>query len=103
MPRFHKDPQILEQEALDILHKLEEKETLTPKDRMAIPVQKPAVLDPLQRSQWQDEVEKTFSPAQAVVESRRCLQCKNPNCVKGCPVGINIPGFLHAAAEGDFD
>ena len=103
MPRFHKDPQILEQEALDILHKLEEKETLTPKERMAIPLQKPAVLDPLQRSQWQDEVEKTFSPAQAIVESRRCLQCKNPNCVKGCPVGINIPGFLHAAAEGNFD
>ena len=102
MPRFHRDPQILNNEALEILEGLQAKAALTPKDRMAIPLQKPAVLDPLERSQWQDEVEKTYTPAQAVVESMRCLHCKNPNCVKGCPVGIDIPGFLKATAEGEF-
>ena len=102
MPRFHEDPQILNEKAVEILKGLTAKEKITPKDRMDIPVQKPAVLDPLQRSKWQDEVEKTFTPAQAVVESNRCLQCKIPNCVKGCPVNINIPGFLAAAAKGEF-
>lgn len=102
MPRFHEDPQILNEKAVEILKGLTAKEKITPKDRMEIPVQKPAVLDPLQRSKWQDEVEKTFTPAQAVVESNRCLQCKVPNCVKGCPVNINIPGFMAAAAKGEF-
>ena len=102
MPRYKEDPQILEQKALEILAGLDAKDNITPKDRMAIPRQRPAVLDPLERSQWQDEVEKTFSPAQTLVESNRCLQCKNPQCVKGCPVNINIPGFMAATAQGDF-
>ena len=32
----------------------------------------------------------------------RCLQCKNPPCVKGCPVGVNIPAFIKLIAEGKF-
>ena len=102
MPRFHEDPQILNAKAVEIVKDLVAKEKVTPKDRMAIPVQKPAVLDPLQRSRWQEEVEKTFTPAQAVAEANRCLQCKNTPCVKGCPVNINIPGFLNLAAQGKF-
>ncbi|GAH96639.1 unnamed protein product, partial [marine sediment metagenome] len=35
-------------------------------------------------------------------EARRCLQCKKPICIKGCPVEIDIPGFVQLIAEGDF-
>ncbi len=38
-----------------------------------------------------------------VTESSRCLQCKNPSCVKGCPLHNNIPKFLALARKGDFD
>ncbi|WP_427365619.1 NADPH-dependent glutamate synthase [Candidatus Caldatribacterium saccharofermentans] len=39
----------------------------------------------------------------AVEEARRCLQCKKPSCVKGCPVEIDIPGFIKLLGEGRFD
>ena len=39
----------------------------------------------------------------AVEEARRCLQCKKPSCVKGCPVEIDIPGFINLLGEGRFD
>lgn len=47
------------------------------------------------------EVEMGFTPEQAVLEANRCLQCKEPACVKGCPAGVNIPGFIKAFREGD--
>ncbi|OGS19000.1 MAG: glutamate synthase (NADPH), homotetrameric [Elusimicrobia bacterium RIFOXYA2_FULL_50_26] len=42
-----------------------------------------------------------YNPEQARQEALRCLQCKNPTCVAGCPVEINIPGFIKALAEDD--
>jgi glutamate synthase (NADPH/NADH) small chain len=48
------------------------------------------------------EVPFGLRPEQAVLEARRCLQCKNPKCVEGCPVGIDIPGFIKLIAEEDF-
>jgi glutamate synthase (NADPH/NADH) small chain len=39
----------------------------------------------------------------AVEEAKRCLQCKKPQCVQGCPVEIDIPGFLKLVAEGRFE
>lgn len=48
------------------------------------------------------EVERTFTPDDAVAEAARCLQCKKPFCVDGCPVGIDIPGFVALIAEGSF-
>ena len=50
----------------------------------------------------QREVALGYSEAQARVEAIRCLQCKNAPCIKGCPVGIDIPGFIKAIAEGDY-
>ncbi len=47
------------------------------------------------------EVEIGFTAEQAVTEAARCLQCKEPLCVKGCPAGVNIPGFIKALREGD--
>ena len=50
-----------------------------------------------------DEVPYGLSEDQARLEASRCLQCKKPACVAGCPVGIDIPGFIKHIAEGDFD
>ncbi len=47
------------------------------------------------------EVETGFAKEDALKEAIRCLQCKEPSCVKGCPAGVNIPGFLKAFKEGD--
>jgi glutamate synthase (NADPH/NADH) small chain len=49
-----------------------------------------------------DEVCLGYSEEEAVSEANRCLQCKNPTCVTGCPVGINIPGFIKAIREKRF-
>ena len=49
-----------------------------------------------------EEVPLGLSPEQAVLDARRCLQCKKPRCVEGCPVGIDIPGFIALIAEGRF-
>lgn len=48
------------------------------------------------------EVEPGFSPDVAVEEAGRCLACKKPGCVGGCPVSIDIPSFVLAVAEGNF-
>jgi glutamate synthase (NADPH) small chain len=48
------------------------------------------------------EVDLGLSPDEAVAEAERCIQCKKPLCVTGCPVGIDIPGFILAIAEGRF-
>ncbi len=101
MPRFIKDPLLLQREAYLYLENISGKE-LSVKDRQAIPKQEPPVLDPSERSRWQDEVEQSYTPAQAILESTRCLQCKNPGCVKGCPVELDIPGFLRETAHGHF-
>ncbi|MGQ9500646.1 MAG: NADPH-dependent glutamate synthase [Anaerolineae bacterium] len=57
---------------------------------------------PAERIHNFNEVPYGYTPEQAMAEAQRCLQCKNPRCVEGCPVGIDIPGFLQLIAEGDF-
>ncbi|HID25394.1 MAG TPA: FAD-binding protein, partial [Thermoplasmata archaeon] len=49
------------------------------------------------------EVPLGYPPEVAVEEAKRCLQCKNRPCVKGCPVEIDIPDFIKKIAEEDFD
>lgn len=49
------------------------------------------------------EVALGYTAEQAKSEAARCLHCKNPACMAGCPVKINIPAFLAKAAEGDFE
>jgi glutamate synthase (NADPH/NADH) small chain len=49
-----------------------------------------------------DEVPYGYTEAQAMAEAKRCLECGRPSCIGGCPVNINIPGFLKLIAEGDF-
>ena len=47
------------------------------------------------------EVAYGYSQEEAVGEADRCLQCKKPRCIEGCPVGIDIPAFIEAVREGD--
>ncbi len=47
------------------------------------------------------EVALGYSPGQALEEAKRCLQCKKPLCIKGCPVEVNIKDFIKAIADGD--
>ncbi len=49
-----------------------------------------------------DEVPFGYSPEEAMAEAQRCLQCKKPGCIRGCPVGIDIRGFIALVAQGDF-
>jgi len=65
--------------------------------RQPMPEQKPEI-----RRRNFDEVPLGYTPELAQTEAARCLQCRNPNCVKGCPVSVDIPGFIHLILEGDF-
>jgi len=49
-----------------------------------------------------EEVPTGYSVEQAQIEAGRCLQCRKPSCVKGCPVEVDIPGFIQLITEGDF-
>jgi glutamate synthase (NADPH) small chain len=49
-----------------------------------------------------NEVPYGYSEEEAILEARRCLTCKKPSCIGGCPVEIDIPGFIERIAEGDF-
>lgn len=49
-----------------------------------------------------EEVALGYDDGQAVLEASRCLQCKKPVCIAGCPVGIDIPAFVDRVAQGDF-
>ena len=57
---------------------------------------------PKERAKNYDEVPYGYSEKEAMQEARRCLQCKKPICIKGCPVEIDIPGFIQLIAEGNF-
>lgn len=49
-----------------------------------------------------EEVTLGYTAAMAVDEAERCLNCKSPRCVAGCPVNVDIPQFIHAVAENNF-
>ena len=57
--------------------------------------------DPKVRAANFDEVCLGYNKEEAEAEAQRCLNCKNPFCVQGCPVSINIPGFIARVKEGD--
>ena len=50
-----------------------------------------------------EEVQHNFTEEQAKNEASRCLNCKNPRCVQGCPVNINIPAFIHELKENNLE
>jgi glutamate synthase (NADPH/NADH) small chain len=73
------------------------------KERMKIPRQKMPEQDPAVRRDNFQEVPQGLPPMVAVTEASRCIQCKKPKCIAGCPVGIDIPGFIACVAAGDFE
>ncbi len=75
---------------------------LSVKDRIALPVQDMPAQEPKARAANMEEVALGYSEAQAKLEAERCLNCKNAPCIKGCPVGIDIPGFIVKLREGNF-
>ena len=72
------------------------KKEIIPK-KMPMPEQQPA-----ERIHNFNEVPYGYTPEQAIAEARRCIECKRPLCMGGCPVEIDIPGFLKLISEGDF-
>jgi len=77
-------------------------EMIPPKERMkreqvSMPEQKPK-----ERACNFKEVPLGYTQEQAIYEAQRCLQCKNPKCMKGCPAEINIPKFIEKIVEEDF-
>ena len=74
----------------------------TAKDRVAIPrVKMPELRPEVRVKSLHEEVNQGLTFDQAITESHRCLNCKNPTCVQGCPVNINIPGFIKTLETGD--
>ena len=65
--------------------------------KVEIPQQEPNV-----RNKNFDEVTLGYTPEMAIEEASRCLNCKNPMCVGGCPVNLNIPAFIKCVSEGNF-
>jgi glutamate synthase (NADPH/NADH) small chain len=76
--------------------------TITTKERLAIPRQEMPAQDPDVRIHNFNEVHLGYTPELARMEALRCIQCKDPVCVKGCPVNIKIDQFIKLIAEGDF-
>jgi glutamate synthase (NADPH/NADH) small chain len=74
------------------------KSTLFREPRTAMPEQ-----DPHERVKNFREVPFGFTPDLARREAERCIQCKNPHCIDGCPVNIDIPKFINQIFEGDFN
>ena len=75
---------------------------LSPKERMAIPRQGMPEQAALARATNFKEVNLGFTEQLALLEAERCIQCKDPKCMQGCPVRVNIPRFIKALAEADF-
>ena len=76
---------------------MEEKEKKEKIPRQPMPEQEPKV-----RAKNFEEVPFGYSPEIAMREASRCIQCKNPGCMTGCPVEIDIPAFINRVKEGDF-
>ena len=96
-----KSIEVLNREAEEIWKNLKPAE-LTAKMRRDIPQQDMPSQDPAIRRANMGEVALGYTEKQVLVESARCLQCKNEPCIKGCPVSIDIPRFIQKAGEGKY-
>jgi glutamate synthase (NADPH) small chain len=75
---------------------------LKPSERMKIARQEPIEQAPAERMTNFLEVSFGFDEDRSIIEAKRCLDCKEPLCVDGCPVGIDIPGFIRLVLANDF-
>ncbi len=77
-------------------------EMLSPKERMKIQRQPMPEQPPLERCHNFEEVNYGFTKELAITEAQRCLQCKTPTCIDGCPVNIKIDEFIQLIVDEDF-
>ena len=83
--------------------RVELRKAMKPKERTAIPRVKMNELEAGYRSHSRkEEVNLGLNEEQALTEAKRCLDCANPSCMQGCPVCINIPGFIKNIERGEF-
>lgn len=76
---------------------------LSAKERTAIPRVEMPHLNPEQRVTCSEEVNSGLNGQQAVTEATRCMDCPDPQCITGCPISINIPGFIKNIQRGRLD
>ncbi|MBP5365743.1 MAG: NADPH-dependent glutamate synthase [Bacteroidales bacterium] len=79
----------------------EVRDSMKPKDRMALPRVRMHEVDPNVRNKSYVEVNEGLTLEEARNEARRCLDCPNPGCMTGCPVEINIPKFIKNIERGE--
>jgi len=76
--------------------------TLTAKERAAVPRVEMPEQHPYIRNRNNEEVNLGLTSEMAVREAQRCLDCVNPTCIDGCPVSIDIPAFIKNIERGEF-
>jgi len=79
---------------------METNETKEKKEK--VPRQKIPEQDPQKRVRNFEEVPFGYSEETAIIEAKRCIQCKKPACIGGCPVDVKIPEFIKDIADGLF-
>ena len=79
------------------------RKSMSPKERTAIERVKMPELAPDYRITCNEEVNQGITAEMALLEAKRCLDCPNPQCVTGCPVGSNIPKFIKNIERGHFE
>jgi len=75
---------------------------LSKKERLGIPRQKMPEQKPQERVKNFNEVPFGLTPELAKKEAARCIECKKPLCIAGCPVEVDIPAFIKLVSEGDY-
>ncbi len=75
---------------------------LSPKERIKLPRADMPAREPEARAHDFAEVNLGFDPRAAAAEALRCLECANPACVKGCPVGVKVRDFVQLVHDGDY-
>ena len=79
------------------------RKSMKAKERTAIERCQMPELDPVYRATTRlEEVNQGLTAQQAMTEAKRCIDCANPTCMQGCPVGINIPSFIKNIERGEF-
>ncbi len=78
------------------------RKSLSNKERTSLVRVKMNELNATYRARVREEVNQGLTKEQALLESKRCLDCPNPTCMQGCPVSINIPGFIKNIERGEF-
>jgi glutamate synthase (NADPH/NADH) small chain len=74
---------------------------MSTRERLSIERQEMPAREPATRSSSFDEVNLGFTERLALAEARRCLACKRPTCIEGCPVAVDIPTFVRQIEDGD--